>query len=56
MGSSCKGAPYDILTVTNMINDMKNNSSILSHVSKPIRVVTRYNLHDIIVTKRGMVK
>ena len=55
MGSSCKGA-LRYFTVTNMINDMKNNSSILSHVSKPIRVVTRYNLHDIIVTKRGMVK
>ena len=55
MGSSCKGA-LRYFTVTNMINDMKNNSSILSHVSKLIHVVTRYNLHDIIVTKRGMVK
>ena len=55
MGSSCKGAPYGILCVTNMINDMTNNSSILSHVSKPIRAVIRYDLHDIMITKHGMV-
>ena len=38
-----------------MINDMTNKSSNLSHVSKPIRVVTRYDLHDIMITKHGMV-